>query len=215
MSSRGVARACPCERTEHGATAPRRRARARKGSTRSATPLDARAKRARKIEAWTVSEAEARGRRVTTSPRPRRVYIASGYVKGEARRRTGRPACAERTRTRKAPGPINAFIGQRPLAAARAGQGKLGPRPARALRSARHERPARRSPPGPEAGNGSCSSAGRCAISVQALTAAPARSRRLRERATTEHVSRGRGRARAIASVRDAREEGCEVGLLI
>ena len=105
------------------------------------------------------------------------------------------------------PGPINAFMGERPLAAARAGQGKLGPRPARALRSGRHEHPARRSPPGPGAGNGVVLVAGGCAAGSQDLTAAPARSRRLRECATTEHEMRGRGRARAVASVRDAREE--------
>jgi len=94
------------------------------------------------------------------------------------------------------------------FSSARDGKGNVGPRLERALRSARHEHPARRSPPGPGAGNGSCSSAGDCAISSQDLTAAPARSRRLRERATTEHETSGRGRARAIASVRDAREGG-------
>ena len=141
------------------------------------------------------------------SPRPRRVYIALGYVKGEARRRAGRPARAKRTRTRAVPGPINAFIGQRPLAARVTGRGTWG-----------HAWRARCGAPGtnaPRAGarrgrgrvTGRCSSAGGCAISSQDLTAAPARSRRLRERATTEHESRGRGRARAFASVRDAREE--------
>ena len=39
-------------------------------STRSATPLEARAKRARKIEARTVSEAETRGREMTRAPGP-------------------------------------------------------------------------------------------------------------------------------------------------
>ena len=132
------------------------------------------------------------------SSRPRRVYIAWGYVKGEARRRAGWPACATRTRTRAAPGPINAFIGQRKDAARVTGRGTWGH-----ARRARCGAPGTNTPragarAGPGAGNGSCSSPGGCAISSQDLTAAPARSRRLRERATTEHEPRGRGRARAL-----------------
>jgi hypothetical protein len=56
----------------------------------------ARAKRARKLDAMTVLEAEVRGRTMTTSPQPRRVYIVFDYVKARARRRAGCPLAARR-----------------------------------------------------------------------------------------------------------------------
>jgi len=73
------------------------------------------------------------------------------------------------------------------LSSVRVGKGNVGPRLARALRSARHEHPSRRSPPGPGAGNGSALWAGGCASSSQDLTAAPARRDGCRGGAMTEH----------------------------
>jgi len=124
-SYRGVARACPCERIED-----RRNEAQRCASTEGEHAQCHAFRRSREARTKDRGLNRYRSRGASTgadeSPRPRRVYIALGYVKGEARRRAGWPACAKRTRTRAVPGPINAFIGQRPLAARVTGRGTWG-----------------------------------------------------------------------------------------
>lgn len=136
---------------------------------------------------------------------PQHIALALCEGRESAPEACGVPPRNEVKREMKDPGTV---IGHyRPAAAraargcsARDGQGKLGPRPARALQSARRQRPARRS----------SRARGRMMRRVRRGESRPGRRGRepvarrdaCRERATSEHANRARRRSRASESKR-------------
>ena len=110
------------------------------------------------------------------------------------------PPRNEVKREMKNPGTVIGHYRPAKNAAARAGQGNVGPRPARALQSARRQRPARRSSPRAGADGASGTPKGKPISTPQSRAGSAAR--RLRESATTEHVySRAQVVARESAQV--------------
>ena len=105
------------------------------------------------------------------------------------------PPGRDAARDMNEPGPIKSVYRPAKECSARDWKGNVGPHLARALQSARHERPARRSSPCAGADGASGTPRRKPASSPQSRAGSAAR--RLRESATTEHVY---SRAQVVAS---------------